>query len=243
MICYTASLLANTSDITHYIVPPASKLNWNNDKSLIKSFISSYMNAINYGYKNADRKSIGHVVTKIRCGNQERYTSISINSLRLLPSILRNGITGLFKPTPGAHIQESEEILRFLYENHKNLNFMKFTVGLKECKELLSLDNELRKAMLNDQYFFGPTLTDIHTGGTGASYAVAMLDQLKLLSNDQITKWSQIFKTSHKTYEFYDSMKMWSYVNNNTDLFQKVGEKLRYKNFNLKLYGLQIRSK
>jgi hypothetical protein len=193
-------------EVTQYVVPPAKELGWESNKSLIKSFIKSQTKAFKYSLKDLNRKTIGHVVSHIKNDHMERWTSISVKSTRLLPKILRHGLQGMFTPVKGAVVQKEKDIRRFIKSNQDNLKILAQRTTNEVCNELIQLDDQLRLKAKKRILFFGPTITDIHVGGTGASYAVYMIQTID--PSYPVHEFVQYFHGNH----FYDSGKMWNYL-------------------------------
>jgi hypothetical protein len=111
------------------------------------------------------RKVIGHVVALINCSNIQRSTSIT---------------TSLH----GAYMQSGTEIKKFLNRYRDSVKIFSYQINNKSCAGLVSFDNFYRDS---NGLHFSPFLDPLKEyenfnrgisstpGGTGASYAVALL--------------------------------------------------------------------
>jgi len=204
LFIFSHSAFASECTITHYIIPPAKELNWTSSKSLIKSFTESQISAFKHSFADTQRKAIGHVVSHIKVNEYEqRWTSISVKSNKMLPKLIRHGINGMFVPIKGARVQNAKEILRFVKHNKNNYRLIQMKASENECKQLIEVDDHLREKAKKNELYFGPTITDIKKGGTGASYAIYMIQFI------EPSYPVEIFKQRFRSYEFFDAYKMW----------------------------------
>lgn len=174
-----------TAELKILAVPPARRLVWNNDLSVIRSFLKSQAHALfQKSLADTQRRTLGHVMAVITCDNVTRWTSISINPARSISPLLRDGVTGLFNPSPHAYMQSESEIKGFIETNQSVARELVLNISNQSCLELIAFDNFHRSSNL---LFFGPLIAPLteyekarhgisaQVGGTGASYAVALL--------------------------------------------------------------------
>lgn len=137
------------------IIPPASRL----DLSSVSAFASSFVLSQKMSLKNnrgsdSLRRAMGHVMAEINCVGSRRLTSISTN-----------GIHG--------YMQSAKEVSRFHEINKQDSKILIYEISSNDCKTLIDFDNFYRK---QNKIKFSPFLDPLEkVGGTGASYAVALM--------------------------------------------------------------------
>lgn len=215
---FCLSLSANAASLKIIVVPSAHKLQWDSTSSLIKSFLKSQTLAQRGNiFSDAQRRAIGHVVAKIECSSQIRWTSISINPVDMTPLILKKGIRGMFAESSKGLMQSEAEIKRFLSNNHQSAMVMKFPVDQESCEEMLKMDDIHR---VQNKVWFGPTIdTLVHyqrsykLGGSGSTYALA-LKQLDLSNHVDLKQWTEtvVLPGSDNPVTFVSAQRMWEFV-------------------------------
>lgn len=137
------------------IIPPASML----DLSSVKAFSSSFLRSQALALKtnrgsDSVRKAMGHVMIEINCSGPKRLTSISTNGLH-------------------GYMQSSQEISRFYANNKKDAKILTYEISQNDCRDLMAFDDFYRKQKRIEFSPFADPLEKL--GGTGASYAVALM--------------------------------------------------------------------
>lgn len=230
------------------VVPPAHELQWTSQLRLIKSFFKSQALSLQRnGFSDAQRRAIGHVVTKIECSSQVRWSSISINPINMVPLILKKGVQGMFEESSKGYMQGEEEIIRFVVNNAKNAVVMKFPIDQQSCEEMLVMDDAHRT---QKKIWFGPLIETLNNyqsanrlGGSGSTYAVA-LKRLDKSTEVDLNRWVENVQLpgGHEHLSFYSAQKMWEFSTTeiqNSPL-HKFTEKILYKNKEVYLNGIEF---
>jgi hypothetical protein len=201
-----------------YIVPSAEKLDWSSSIALIRSFQKSQVRALrNNHFKDAQRKAIGHVISQITCSGETRWTSISIDPMRMIPLILKQGISGMFSESSHGYMQKEDEMKKFLENNAKDALVMKFSVSEESCRKMLRMDDEHRS---QTRIWFGPLIdtfahyeSRMKLGGSGTTYAVALKKWDETVNVD-MGQWIETVTVPGRKTEvsFYSVQKMWEFA-------------------------------
>jgi hypothetical protein len=248
ILIFCAPITAQAISLKIFVVPSAYKLQWSSTPNLLNSFLRSQaLSQHGNGFSDAQRKAIGHVVAKIECPLETRWTSISINPLNMAPLLLKKGIRGMFAENSKAYIQSEAEIKQFVVNNHKNAIVMKFPLGTNTCAEMLKMDDVHRA---EPKLWFGPLIDTMShyqsgrkMGGSGSTYVVA-LKKLDALTPVDFNLWVENIELSgsRERFSFYSVQSMWEFATREHARKKnlKFVERVSHRNKVVRLKGVEF---
>lgn len=246
LLSLSISALAEEGRLKIFIIPAAHRLNWSTNTSIVTSFIKSETRAFNNnGFRDAQRKAIGHVVAQIECISTTRWTGLSINSWNLAPSIIVNGVAGMFDENPHGYMQSEDEIKRFIVNNSIGAFVLNYPVKQSNCESMLRMDDFFRA---QDKVWFAPLMDSLDNyqsgldiGGSGASY-VAALKGLDTSNRIDLKIWIEKVRIpgSRSRYTFFSVQSMWDYASSlhSSSLHSRYVEVVNHKGRKVKIPGL-----